>query len=629
MLVCFSRKTKFLGGGLSGLSAAHTVLERGGKVLLLDKNPFCGGNSVKATSGINGTLTRTQRKLKVQDSVETFEEDTALSASKGQSKEIYPLGKVLCNESGPAVDWLVDAFGLDLSIVSRLGGHSFPRTHRGPERFPGMTITYALMEKLEKIASDSKGELAQIITKAKATKLITKNGAVVGVEYEKDGKTLQAHGPVVLATGGYAADFSKDGILLSVRPDLERFSTTNGEHCTGDGIKMATAIGAEVDDLSLVQVHPTGLVNPKDPNAKVKFLAAEALRGVGGLLLDGNGKRFCNELGRRDYVSGEMEKGKGPFRLVLSSAASKQIEWHCKHYQGRGLMKHFKSGAELAKEIGVSTDTISATFKKYNECAKNKSDEFGTKYFLDTPYKLDDTFYVAIVTPVVHYCMGGLKISTSAEVLDKSGKAIPGLFATGELCGGVHGKNRLGGSSLLDCVVFGRVSGGAVSKYLLQNGGSSSSSNNGFSVKFSPNKSKLSLLWGSSSEKESTSYVHTTTKDSKEEKDMTQMGSSETTVQSKGPKSYTLEEVAKHTKDTDVWVVVNGQVLDVTSFLSEHPGGKDSIMLFAGKDASEEFNMIHKPEVIAKYAPQAIIGTLAGSSVSHSKTSGRRLLSKL
>lgn len=486
------------------------------------------------------------------------------------------------------------------------------------------------MEKLEKIASDSKGDLAQIITKAKVTKLLTKDGAVVGVEYEKDGKTLQAHGPVVLATGGYAADFSKNGILLTVRPDLEKYSTTNGEHCTGDGIKMATAIGADVDDLSLVQVHPTGLVNPKDPNAKVKFLAAEALRGVGGLLLDSHGKRFCNELGRRDYVSGEMEKGKGPFRLVLNSAASKQIEWHCKHYTGRGLMKHLKSGAELAKEIGVSTDTISATFKKYNECSKNKSDEFGTKYFLDSPYKLDDTFYVAIVTPVVHYCMGGLKISTSAEVLDKQGKPISGLFATGELCGGVHGKNRLGGSSLLDCVVFGRVSGNTVTKYLLSSGKSSGSDS--FSVKFSPNKNKLSLLWGSSGKQESNSqYVQTSVKDEKEEKDSFTHNHSEQPKQSSsnGPKTYTLEQVAKHNKDTDVWVVVNGQVLDVTSFLNEHPGGKDSIMLFAGKDASEEFNMIHKPEVIGKYAPQAIIGNLAGGSVSHSKTSGRRLLSKL
>jgi len=115
--------------------------------------------------------------------------------------------------------------------------------------------------------------------------------------------------------------------------------------------------------MTYVQVHPTGIVNPKDPDNKIKFLAAEALRGSGGIMLDANGKRFCNEMGRRDYVSGEMFKGKGPFRLVLNSGSSKEIEWHCKHYNGRGLMKFFQSGAELAKEMNISPSVLEETFK--------------------------------------------------------------------------------------------------------------------------------------------------------------------------------------------------------------------------------------------------------------------------
>jgi succinate dehydrogenase/fumarate reductase flavoprotein subunit len=111
-----------IGGGLSGLSAAHTVLERGGRVLLLDKNSFLGGNSTKATSGINAALTRTQIAQHIPDSVEQFEEDTALAATSGKSKQIHPLGKVLVGESAPAVEWLIDSFGLDLSILGRLGG---------------------------------------------------------------------------------------------------------------------------------------------------------------------------------------------------------------------------------------------------------------------------------------------------------------------------------------------------------------------------------------------------------------------------------------------------------------------------------------------------------------------------
>jgi len=324
-------------------------------------------------------------------------------------------------------------------------------------------------------------------------------------------------------------------------------------------------------------------------------LAAEALRGVGGLLLDSKGKRFCNELGRRDYVSGEMEKNPGPYRLVLNAAASKAIEWHCKHYTGRGLMKHLTSGQDLAKEIGISNDQLNQTFKKYNECSQKKGDEFGTKFFLDSPYKMDDYFYVAIVTPVVHYCMGGLKISTDAEVIGKNGKPILGLYATGEVCGGVHGKNRLGGSSLLDCVVFGRVSGASVTKFILKNSTSTSSSNgDSIQLKVNPSKGKVTIMMKDQHHSSGESEKPTKLKDEKEEIENTTIPE-QSSSSGKG-KSFTLSEVSKHNKDTDVWVVVNGQVLDVTSFLNDHPGGKDSIMLFAGKDASEEFNMIHKPE---------------------------------
>lgn len=179
--------------------------------------------------------------------------------------------------------------------------------------------------------------------------------------------------------------------------------TTNGDHCTGDGIKMALNIGASAIDLEHVQVHPTGLVHPDEPDAKVKFLAAEALRGVGGIMLDANGNRFCNELGRRDYVTGEMWKNKGPFRLILNSASSKTIEWHCKHYAGRGLMKKFSNGAALAAEMGISPDHLKQTFETYNEVAKKGIDQYEKKFFDNVPYEMNDEFYVAIITPVLHY----------------------------------------------------------------------------------------------------------------------------------------------------------------------------------------------------------------------------------
>merc|ERR1719240_2341138 len=170
-----------VGGGLGGMSAANSIMENGGKVVLLDKSSFCGGNSTKATSGINGANTKTQRAKGIPDTVELFTSDTL----KGGAKK-PELAKVLCGNSGADVDWLVEKFNLDLSLVARLGGHSAPRTHRGKERFPGMTITYALIQMLEKVAERT--DKARIITKARVNKLLLDNsGACFGLEYEKGG----------------------------------------------------------------------------------------------------------------------------------------------------------------------------------------------------------------------------------------------------------------------------------------------------------------------------------------------------------------------------------------------------------------------------------------------------------
>lgn len=182
-----------------------------------------------------------------------------------------------------------------------------------------MVITYAQLERLEDLA-ESTPDRVKIVLKARVTRLITEEGVVTGVEYEKDGKKTSVKGPVILATGGYAADFSEDSLLKKYRPEYYNLSTTNGDHCTGDGHKMAFAIGANGIDMEKVQVHPTGLVDPKDPDAKVKFLAAEALRGVGGLLLDNEGQRFADELGHRDYVTGRIWDN-GKVRLLLSPSS--------------------------------------------------------------------------------------------------------------------------------------------------------------------------------------------------------------------------------------------------------------------------------------------------------------------
>jgi len=473
-----------IGGGLAGMSAANQVVESGGKTVLLDKSSFCGGNSTKATSGINGAGTKTQKEKGIPDNAEIFVADTL----KGGAKK-PELAKVLCQNSAADVDWLIDKFDLDLSLVARLGGHSQPRTHRGKERFPGMTITYALIQMLEKVAE--KTDRARIITKAEVFDLLFNGSNCVGCLYRKAGATIKELGPVIWASGGFGADFGADSLLATYRPDLLHLPTTNGEHCTGDGIKVSEKYGAKTIDLEWVQVHPTGLVKPDDPDAKVKFLAAEALRGVGGLVFDKNGKRFANELGRRDYVTGEMWKNQPPFRLCLNKAASDEISWHCKHYTGRGVMKFYENGEALAKDMGIDVQVlIDSHDQHYNAAKKTEKDPDGGSWPAYPSGKSWDAasgptgsgkkfyhniipgsavktepFYVAIITPVIHYCMGGLEVTADAEVVAKSG-VIPGLYAAGEIAGGIHGNNRLGGNSLLDCVVYGRVAGKAACRYI-------------------------------------------------------------------------------------------------------------------------------------------------------------------
>merc|ERR1712048_142108 len=251
-----------------------------------------GGNSTKATSGINGAETKTQKEKGIKDTIEIFTQDTLKGGAKRPE-----VAKVLCGNSGADVDWLVDKFNLDLSLVARLGGHSAPRTHRGAERFPGMTITYALIQMVEKI-SEKNPNKARIITKARAKTLLMQGAnTCIGLVYEKQGSDYEEMGPVILCSGGFGADFTQQSLLAKYRPDLLHLPTTNGEHCTGDGIKMGEAIGAKSIDLEWVQVHPTGLVKPDDPDAKIKFLAAEALRGVGGLVLDENGAALAQDMG--------------------------------------------------------------------------------------------------------------------------------------------------------------------------------------------------------------------------------------------------------------------------------------------------------------------------------------------
>lgn len=499
-----------------------------------------------------------------------------------------------------------------------LSGHSFPRTHRGHDaKFPGMAITYALMQRLEELVENDP-ERVQVIKKANVVSLNKEGNTVTGCTYEFGGEKHTVEGAVILATGGYAADFSETSLLKKHRPDTFDLSTTNGNHATGDGHKMLMAIGANDIDMDKVQVHPTGLVDPKDPGAKTKFLAAEALRGEGGLLLNNKGLRFADDLGHRDYVSDRMwrekKEGRWPIRLVLNSKASNVLDFHTRHYSGRGLMKKM-TGKELAKEIGCGEEALDKSFKNYNAIAEGKEKdtadtEHPKKYFHNGPMDINDTFHVAVMEPVLHFTMGGMEINDKAQVLNGEGKPFDGLYACGELAGGVHGANRLGGSSLLGCVVYGRVAGASSSQYLFKQLTSGSASGAAqqrlgqISLHIDPSTpGKISVEWGNGSASSSagaSSSVGDSITDKQAQKsaapvmdgnksaDPAKKKETNDIKDFKVPeKEYSLEEVAKHNKKDDLWIAVKGVVMDVTNWLDEHPGGPQALFSHMGKDASE------------------------------------------
>ncbi|CAK9050991.1 unnamed protein product, partial [Durusdinium trenchii] len=444
-----------LGGGLAGMSAAMALLDRRGAVVMVEKQPYLGGNSGKASSGINAAL---------ETSVESLVADTTKSAGTLARPELI---KRLAEDSAEAVAWLRDRTSVDLSLRSQLGGHSVKRTLRPSNAFVGAEITFAAGQVLTKIAEQS--DRFRLLLKSKWTGL-TRPKDLWQVEIEVNGssKTLYGH-HVVIATGGFGHDIKEmESLLLKYRPDLADFPTTLGSQTTGDGVKLARDLGARLVDMDRVQLHPTGFVDMKKPTENTKTLCAELLRGVGGLLLDRHGNRFTNELGTRQaVVNAELKADEAglslpapsphrAFALVLNSKAAKVADRHVTLYSKKGLLTKVEGIEGLAQHFGYEVDTLRRSLQNYNEAAKNGSDVFGRTVFPEYVIEETEDFYVGEVVPVIHYTMGGIAINIEGQVLDDQEKVISGLYSVGEASGGVHGDNRLAGNSLLECTVFGR-----------------------------------------------------------------------------------------------------------------------------------------------------------------------------
>ena len=478
-----------VGAGGAGMTAALTASDAGKSVLLIESQPAVGGNSVKSTGGMNAAKTVYQdanefgesagveKTLKAAEGYADNEAITALAATvkeqweawqadpKGyfDSTELFALdtligGKglndpelvnTLVNNSAAAIEYL-DSIGIHLNNVAAFGGASVKRIHR-PVNDEGKVVsvgayTVPLLEK----AVAARDNLA-LMTNLTATKLLVdENGAVCGLEAAtQDGYTVTVKAKaVILATGGFGANLD---MVVEYKPDLAGFMTTNAAGIQGQGILMAVEIGADTVDMDQIQIHPT-------VQADTASLITEGLRGDGAILVNANGERFIDEVGTRDVVSAAEIAQPDSFSWLVVDQKMVDASSVIQGYITRGLMLQGDSYEALANELGIPADTFAATMEKWNGYVADKNDpDFGRTSFAQP---LDTAPYYAVkVTAGIHHTMGGLKIDSQTHVLNKEGQIIPGLFAAGEVTGGVHGGNRLGGNAVADFVVFGRIAG--------------------------------------------------------------------------------------------------------------------------------------------------------------------------
>ena len=484
-----------VGAGGAGMTAAITAAAEGKSVVILESQSMVGGNSVRATGGMNAgktvyqdenefgesagvektlktaaekyadneTITALAKTVSEQwaayqanptgyfDSVELMELDTMIGGKGINDPELV---ETLCANSADAIDWL-DEHGITLHNVSSFGGASVKRIHR-PVNAEGKTVSVGSYM-IPLLEENCKKAGVQILLNTTANEILTDaNGAAAGIKATgSTGETVTVNAKaVVLASGGFGANLD---MVVKYKPELKGFMTTNAPGIQGQGIEMAEAIGAATVDMDQIQIHPT-------VEANTAALITEGLRGDGAILINEEGQRFIDEVGTRDVVSAAEIAQTGSYSWLVVDQAMVDASSVIQGYIKKGYTVTGATYEELGEAMGVDAAAFAETMEKWNGYVEAKNDpDFGRTSFANP---LNTAPYYAVkVTAGVHHTMGGLKINANTEVLNEKGEVIPGLFAAGEVTGGVHGANRLGGNAVADFTVFGRIAGAAASDY--------------------------------------------------------------------------------------------------------------------------------------------------------------------
>ncbi|MCT0194120.1 flavocytochrome c [Lactiplantibacillus plantarum] len=438
-----------IGSGGAGLTAAIQAHELGLNPVILEKMPKIGGNTTRASSGMNAAETNVQLHHHIVDSFGDFYGET-LKGGGGMNNQA--LLKFFTEHSALAIDWLAD-HGIKLDDLTITGGMSVMRTHRPSSMAPigGFLVT----ELLKQVAADQ----LPLFTDVKVDELLVEAGKISGVKATTpDGAVTITAGAVLLATGGFGANKT---LLGQYRDDFKNYQTTNQPGATGDGILLAQAIGAKLVDMDQVQVHPT--VQQDTDHA---YLIGEAVRGEGAILVDNQGARFVNELDTRKNVTAAIDQLGGTGAYLIFDRGIRDRVKAVEFYDHIGLVKTGTDLETLATATGLDAATLKQTVADWNQAVANHNDAaFNRTTGMDRDIAAGP-FYSIHIAPAVHYTMGGIAINPATQVLNQDERPIAGLFAAGEVVGGLHGNNRIGGNSIAETVIFGRQAGQQMFKYL-------------------------------------------------------------------------------------------------------------------------------------------------------------------
>lgn len=432
-----------LGMGGAGMCAAISAKESGAeKVAILEKLSVVGGNTNFSSSGMNAAGTRFQQEAggdAATDTVDLFISDTLAGGKHWNNVDLVTF---MCTNSADGIEWL-DQHGITLSDITTLGGASVPRCHRPADKSAvGAFIVPLLQEQVEQAGID-------VFIETSADELITDDsGAVTGVKATNAAgeEVVFNAGAVIVATGGFGANFD---MIAMYRPDLADYVTTNANGSMGEGMVMASKAGANLVQMDQIQAHPTVY---QENGA----LVGEAVRGSGAILVNADGDRFINEMSTRDVVSAaELKQPDGKVWLLLDQTLYDNTPVVAK-YEKREMTIKGDDLASLCEQLGIDAAETQATIDTYNAAVADggASDPFDRTTGLADPLETAP-FYAIPVGPGIHHCMGGIYIDGDNQALTIEKEKIAGLFAAGEVTGGIHGANRLGGNAVCDIVVMG------------------------------------------------------------------------------------------------------------------------------------------------------------------------------